>query len=81
MRLLTVPGIFDSGPTHWLTLWEQEPERRCRRFEPASFDEPDAWDWVAAVERGVAELGGTATAITTSVPLAPAHVTAGPPPS
>jgi hypothetical protein len=57
MRLLTVPGIFDSGPTHWQTLWEQEPERRCRRFEPASFDEPDAWDWVAAVELGVAELG------------------------
>ena len=57
MHLLTVPGINNSGPEHWQTLWEQIPGRVTRRFAPSSWDEPEAADWVAAVERDLADLG------------------------
>src|SRR3954451_15884770 len=57
MHLLTVPGIHNSGPGHWQTRWEEVPGRVARRFAPSSWDEPEAWDWVAAVERDLADLG------------------------
>jgi predicted alpha/beta hydrolase family esterase len=77
MPLLIVPGIHNSGPAHWQTLWEQVPERGCRRFEPSSFDQPDAWNWVAAIERAVAELGPDTTVLAHSLGcLAAAHVAA-----
>jgi predicted alpha/beta hydrolase family esterase len=57
VQLLTVPGIDGSGPDHWQSRWEQLPERRCHRFAPSSWAEPEARDWVAAIERGVAESG------------------------
>jgi uncharacterized protein len=75
MHLLIVPGINDSGPAHWQTLWEQE--HGGHRFAPSSFDEPDAWDWVAAVERAAAALGPQTLVIAHSLGcLATAHVAA-----
>ena len=77
MHLLTVPGIFDSGPDHWQTLWEQVPGRVTRRFAPSSWDEPEARDWVAAVERELADLGPDTLVVAHSMGcLASAHVAA-----
>ena len=50
-RFITLPGIFNSGPTHWQTLWEQDPA--FVRFAPADWDEPKLADWVAALEAAV----------------------------
>ncbi|GAA2031492.1 alpha/beta hydrolase [Agromyces tropicus] len=52
--VVIVPGIFGSGPTHWQTRWEQAlPD--ARRFAPSSWDEPDVDDWVAAIDRAIAD--------------------------
>jgi predicted alpha/beta hydrolase family esterase len=75
VQLLIVPGIYDSGPAHWQTLWEQR--HGGRRFRPASFDEPDAWDWVAAIDRAAAGLGPDTVVVAHSLGcLATAHVAA-----
>ncbi len=50
--LITLPGIGGSGPAHWQTLWEQN-YRGLRRFQPASWDQPDLADWIAALDRAV----------------------------
>jgi hypothetical protein len=47
-----VPGIGGSGPAHWQSRWEVGL-RDARRIAPASWDEPDLDDWVAAIDRTV----------------------------
>ena len=49
---IVLPGIFNSGPAHWQTRWEeQHPD--WVRFEPTSWDAPDLDDWLAALDRAV----------------------------
>jgi len=43
--LLIVPGLNDSGPTHWQSIWERERED-CRRVDMGSWDEPQRNAWV-----------------------------------
>ena len=50
-RFINLPGIYNSGPTHWQTLWEQDPG--FVRFAPSDWDEPRRNDWVAALETAV----------------------------
>jgi hypothetical protein len=47
-----LPGIYNSGPTHWQTLWESD--RSFVRFEPPDWDEPVRAEWIAALETAVA---------------------------
>jgi predicted alpha/beta hydrolase family esterase len=47
-----LPGIYDSGPTHWQTLWEQQ-DRRFVRFRPDDWDRPVLDDWIGALDRAV----------------------------
>ncbi len=51
--ILIVPGWQNSGPAHWQSLWEAK--FRGARIEPASFEFPERSDWVAAIERAVAD--------------------------
>jgi predicted alpha/beta hydrolase family esterase len=75
MQLLIVPGIKDSGPEHWQTLWERR--HGGRRFAPSSFAQPDAWDWVSSIEREAAALGPDILVIAHSLGcLATAHLAA-----
>lgn len=53
LPLVTLPGIYDSGPTHWQTLWEQAQPERFRRFRPGDWDQPRLADWIAALDRAV----------------------------
>ncbi len=48
---IVLPGIYNSGPTHWQTLWEQDPA--FVRFTPSDWDVPTRADWVAALEAAV----------------------------
>ena len=51
--VVIVPGIGGSGPDHWQSLWQAGlPD--VRRIDPASWDQPDLDDWVAAIDRAVA---------------------------
>jgi predicted alpha/beta hydrolase family esterase len=50
--LITLPGIYNSGPTHWQTLWEADG---CMtRFAPRDWDAPQVDDWVTALDAAVA---------------------------
>lgn len=51
--IIILPGIFNSGDTHWQTLW-QHGDPRMRRFRPADWDRPDLGDWIAALNREIA---------------------------
>ena len=52
LRLTIVPGINGSDESHWQTLW-QAASADAVRIAPASWDDPDLADWVAAVEAAV----------------------------
>jgi predicted alpha/beta hydrolase family esterase len=43
--LLTVPGLGNSGPTHWQSIWERE-RGDCRRVELGMWNEPHRNVWV-----------------------------------
>jgi predicted alpha/beta hydrolase family esterase len=50
--IVILPGIGGSGELHWQTRWEKA-DPRCRRFQPADWDQPELEDWIAALDRAV----------------------------
>ncbi|HYD58749.1 MAG TPA: alpha/beta hydrolase [Noviherbaspirillum sp.] len=50
--VLIMPGINNSGPEHWQTLWEME-NPSFRRIEVGDWDHPQCADWIASVDRAV----------------------------
>ena len=54
--ILILPGINNSGPAHWQTLWERRLPQ-ARRVVERDWDHPDRGEWVAALDRAVAEAG------------------------
>jgi uncharacterized protein len=47
--ILTVPGLYDSGPEHWQSHWERQlPD--CHRVGQNEWDSPRRSDWVANLE-------------------------------
>jgi predicted alpha/beta hydrolase family esterase len=55
IKVLTAPGLGNSGPLHWQTIWEQEPG--ILRIEQQSWDRPVCADWVASIEAAIAQAG------------------------
>ena len=53
VQALILPGLYDSGPGHWQTLWE-ESDPTCRRVNQAEWDRPRCADWVATLDDAVA---------------------------
>lgn len=50
--VLMLPGLGNSGPDHWQTLWEkQNPE--FRRIEQADWVEPNPEDWIFKIDHYV----------------------------
>jgi uncharacterized protein len=50
---LIVPGVTNSSPQHWQSLWEQRFPEKFRRIEQAEWDRPVCDDWTATIEREV----------------------------
>jgi uncharacterized protein len=50
---LTVPGVTNSSPQHWQSLWEAEIPDKFRRIEQAEWDTPICDDWIETIEREV----------------------------
>ncbi len=48
-----VPGIWDSDPDHWQSIWQRERGDAAVRTAPASWSEPDPADWQRAIGRAV----------------------------
>lgn len=51
--VLLIPGICNSGPAHWQSLWQaQHPA--VHRVEQADWDHPVCEEWVLALDAAVA---------------------------
>jgi predicted alpha/beta hydrolase family esterase len=48
--LLILPGLNNSGPQHWQTLW-QKRKTDALRLKPASWNSPELDDWMSALDR------------------------------
>jgi predicted alpha/beta hydrolase family esterase len=54
---LTVPGLGNSGPGHWQTIWEQE-RADCTRVELGCWDAPVRNVWIGRIDEAVRSAGG-----------------------
>ena len=54
--ILTVPGLANSGPGHWQSLWEQQ-RGDCRRVELGMWDAPHRNTWVNQLNLGIRAAG------------------------
>ncbi|QNE33560.1 alpha/beta hydrolase [Sphingomonas sp. NBWT7] len=52
--VLTVPGLGNSGPSHWQTLWEQS-RLDTRRVELGMWDTPHRNAWVTKLDQAIAQ--------------------------
>ncbi|MEJ7710779.1 MAG: alpha/beta hydrolase [Pyrinomonadaceae bacterium] len=55
--LLIVPGVNNSGPEHWQSIW-QAKYTGARRAQQENWDLPDRDDWVAGLDRAVQTIEG-----------------------
>jgi predicted alpha/beta hydrolase family esterase len=55
--VLVLPGYADSGPDHWQSHWERA-DPACRRVVQHDWLLPRLEDWLAALDRYVAECSG-----------------------
>lgn len=56
---MIVPGIWNSDPGHWQSLWQAEraaDDGRVVRIAPTSWSHPESDDWQAAISTAVASL-------------------------
>ena len=51
-EFIHLPGIGNSGEAHWQSRWELA-DPSIRRFSPASWDQPELADWIAALDLAV----------------------------
>jgi len=51
--LLTVPGIDNSGPTHWQSIWERE-QPGCHRVELGQWSKPQRNAWINRLNLAIA---------------------------
>ncbi|WP_249115702.1 alpha/beta hydrolase [Azoarcus sp. L1K30] len=76
--VLVLPGIGNSGPLHWQTLWEQSHPDFVRVHQ-RDWDNPVCADWVAAIEEAVRRARGDVVLVAHSLAcLAVAHWAATP---
>jgi predicted alpha/beta hydrolase family esterase len=64
--LLILPGIGNSGPDHWQTLWEQG-HPAAQRVRARDWNRPVCLDWVAALEAAVEHSGPQAVLVAHSL--------------
>jgi predicted alpha/beta hydrolase family esterase len=56
-QVLTLPGLWNSGPQHWQTEWERKhPE--FTRIRHRDWNNPDRDEWVAELDAAIAEREG-----------------------
>lgn len=56
-RILTVPGIDNSGPDHWQTIWDRE-RGDCNRVDLGLWARPQRNPWVTRLNQAISGAGG-----------------------
>lgn len=64
--ILIVPGVGNSGPDHWQTLWELA-DPTMARIRVENWDRPVCEAWVSAIEDGVRHAGGAVVVVAHSL--------------
>lgn len=54
--VLSIPGLGNSGPGHWQTLWESK-RADCRRVDLGLWDNPHRNTWVNKINLAVSQAG------------------------
>jgi len=54
---LIVPGLDNSGPDHWQSLWEDKRDD-CRRVDLGCWSEPDRRIWTERLDAALAMTDG-----------------------
>jgi len=55
-RALILPGLYDSGPEHWQSLWERD-DPTFTRVVQRDWENPIRQEWVAELEGAVTATG------------------------
>jgi predicted alpha/beta hydrolase family esterase len=63
---LIVPGIGNSGPEHWQTIWESQ-HPHWRRVQQRDWDHPHCDEWVRALDSAIATLSAPPVLIAHSI--------------
>ena len=56
--VLTLPGLWSSGPEHWQSHWERRWPAVFRRVEQRDWETPTAGDWIEVLEAAALEAPG-----------------------
>lgn len=67
--VLILPGLGNSGPQHWQTLW-MAGRPGFRRVEQADWETPRCSDWVAQLDAAVQKVGAQALLVAHSAACA-----------
>ena len=54
--VLLLPGLYNSGPRHWQSVWEARFPA-MKRVQQAEWDAPSCDDWVARLDEEIAAAG------------------------
>jgi predicted alpha/beta hydrolase family esterase len=52
---LVVPGLNNSGPDHWQTIWEEQ-RSDCRRVDCGSWSDPDPVLWTQRLDAAISAI-------------------------
>lgn len=65
-RTLILPGIGDSDPGHWQSLW-QSAYPNFERVQQRDWDQPVCAEWIAALEQAVTQTDGNVVLVAHSL--------------
>ena len=54
--ILTIPGLFNSGPDHWQTHWERSMPNMCR-IHQRDYEHAVCTEWIDTIEAAVRRHG------------------------
>ncbi|MDY7562871.1 alpha/beta hydrolase [Pseudomonas sp. 10B1] len=57
VRVLILPGLFNSGETHWQSIWERQFSG-LHRVEQEDWETPSATDWVERLNQEISAADG-----------------------
>jgi predicted alpha/beta hydrolase family esterase len=54
MKILLLPGLYNSGPAHWQSLWESALPN-ISRVQQKNWDQPNCPDWLASLDQKISD--------------------------
>jgi uncharacterized protein len=55
-NVLIVPGLYNSGPAHWQTLWEKKHPEYLRVVQ-SEWETPNCTDWIQTLDQAIVRAG------------------------